>query len=234
MKLEKILQSRVNRRDRGGRPYANFVDTFNDLVDASNAVIDQKKELPHAPLLSRAIVITLVTSIEVYYKDMLDGIFRTCKPSFFKPVLRQLTNEKFDIDDLIQLHEQQIHPLELIASNQSFQNVSVIERVFSKFVGNGFWQRLFGIQVRLKESPDKVYDFKKQQLQSLDRIFKLRHELVHDPGKKYVLSGKTLEDITNSAWMIFGSDIVLSEVIHKNLDDEVANDLLKRSKEQNP
>ncbi|MBB97750.1 MAG: hypothetical protein CML68_24520 [Rhodobacteraceae bacterium] len=93
----------------------------------------------HSKLLERSVVITFVTHVEVYFRDMLDAIFRQCSPNFFVPKLKHIHNIKYDIEDLIEIYKRQIHPLELVSSEVSFQNTDKIEKVFSKFLGKSVW-----------------------------------------------------------------------------------------------
>ena len=68
-------------------------------------------------LLEKQSVITMITASEVYFRDMLDGIFRVCKPEAFRPVLKEIYKSKHDIDDLLDFHVRRVHPLELIVDS---------------------------------------------------------------------------------------------------------------------
>ncbi len=171
--------------------------------------------------MERAIVICTVTAIEVYFRDMLDAVFRFCNPDFFRPKLRQLHPEKYEIDDLLAVYEHRIHPLELVSWGQSFQDTQRIERVFSKFLGRGFWNEVLSMQVRLAEEKDKVASFESSGLESLQRIFGLRHELVHDPAKRSFLTPAIRDDIWQSSFMVFGADIVLMRMLQENVDPDL-------------
>jgi len=83
-------------------------------------------------LLEKQSVITMITAAEVYFRDMLDGIFRVCRPESFRPVLKEIYKSKHDIDDLLDFHVRRVHPLELVADSFNFQNPAVVASVFDK------------------------------------------------------------------------------------------------------
>jgi hypothetical protein len=103
---------RANRASRLARPFENFFQSVSPCIDAADLVLAGSIDARFTPLLERSVVISTVTAIEVYYRDMLDSIFRICKPSFFVPRLRQLHSEKYDITDVIEIYKLGIHPLE--------------------------------------------------------------------------------------------------------------------------
>jgi hypothetical protein len=176
-------------------------------------------------LIERSVVISTVTAIEVYYRDILDFIFRYFTPSFFKPHLKQLYPEKFDISDLLEIYRHEVHPLELVSSAQSFQNTERIDKVFSKFLSRGgLWENVFQLQIRVKDEPTTESSFTPDELVALRRVFDLRHELVHDPARRAFFTEQTVEDLWAAMHMVFGSDIVLAQVIQANRDPALADD----------
>ena len=225
MDFKQILQARANRRTRIERPFANFFETVQQCVAAGELIVSGSLDPKIINLVERSAVISTVTAIEVYYRDILDFIFRYCTPSFFEPHLKQLFLEKLDIVELLDAYRHNVHPLELVSSAQSFQNAERIDKVFSKFLnGQGLWKSVFQLQVRLKDDPDTESSFSHDELVALKRMFDLRHELVHDPAQRAFFSDKTLDDLWAATHLIFGSDIILSQVIQANRDPELDND----------
>lgn len=164
-------------------------------------------------------MITTVTSIEVYYKDMLALIFKSCEPTFFEPHLKHLHSEKFDVADLVDFHKHNVHPLDIVLASQSFQNIERIDRVFSKFLPKGgLWRNVIGMQIRLKDKPEKESTFEESSLTKLKKLFDLRHELVHDPVRRSFFTSDTHDLMYCSAHIVAGTDIVLGQMIAKNLD----------------
>jgi len=217
MDISRILQSRVNRKTRLGKPFSVFRDSFSECHEAANSVVDgSTSKFTH--LLERSVVITMVTAIEVYYKDVLDGIFHICSPDFFEPHLKRIHSTKYDIVDLIKLYKKQIHPLELISANQSFQNVDTINGVFSEFLGGSLWGAVIGMEVRVKEEPEKNGSFSHEDLDALKGLFLLRHELVHNPSKHSFLTQQVIDNAVHASWLVFGSDIVLMKMISDHQD----------------
>ena len=137
--FEEVVSNREIRALRHSRPYRNLRDAVEQCSEAGRDLLENPTDGAHSKLLERSVVITFVTHVEVYFRDMLDAIFRQCSPNFFVPKLKHIHNIKYDIEDLIEIYKRQIHPLELVSSEVSFQNTDKIEKVFSKFLGKSVW-----------------------------------------------------------------------------------------------
>jgi len=225
MDIRQILQSRANRKTRIDRPFSNFFETVQQCTSAGELIVSGSLDPKITGLVERSAVISTVTAIEVYYRGIIDFIFRYCTPAFFEPHLKHLFPEKFEISDLLDAYRHNLHPLELVSAAQSFQNADRIDKTFAKFLNNqGLWKSVFQLQVRLKDKPSTECSFSHEELVALKRIFDLRHELVHDPARRAFFTEKTLEDIWASAHLVFGSDIVLSEAIQANRDPALDNE----------
>lgn len=123
---------------------------------------------------------------------------------------------------MVSVYSHKIHPLELVVSAQSFQNVDRIEKVFSKFIEKGFWSTVLSLQVREKNNPEKIVTWSDEDLSGLKAIFELRHELVHDYARRSFLTEDIIVKLWQSAHMVFGSDIVLSNVFSENRDPTIS------------
>ena len=224
MNVDQILQSRANRKTRLGRPAAIFYETFDQCSKAAEAILENYNSIEFASLIERSIVISTVTAMEVYYRDMLDIIFKYCTPEFLEPKLKNLHQEKYDIADILDIYRHRVHPLELISNSQSFQNIERIEKIFGKFLDRGFWSTVLNQQVRWKDEPEYIVTWTNDDFQGLKSTFSLRHELVHDPARKAFFNEVVYKDIWKSAHMIVGSDVVLSRIITENRDPKFTAD----------
>jgi hypothetical protein len=221
MNFDDFIIAKQNKKERTGKPFKNFNKAIQELI----SVIDYAQNNPDLPisnLLARSIIITSVTAVEVFYKDTLDQIFRMCDPVYFKPFLKEIHKDKYDIDDLIYMYEKQIHPLELISINQSFQNIEVIEVVFSKFLEKKLLKSVLELQIRLPETPENIVTFNDKLIKSMNTLFKLRHELVHSPGANNVYDYEYLFDlITDTQLFVFGTSVIISSHINLHIDKEL-------------
>ncbi|SLN71087.1 hypothetical protein TRL7639_04196 [Falsiruegeria litorea R37] len=152
---------------------------------------------------------------------MLDAVFKQCDPDFFTPKLKHIHNSKYGIEDLIDIYKRRIHPLELVSSDVSFQNVDKVDKVFSKFLGKSIWKAVFDLKVRIKDKPECVVCFEPELLNALERTFSLRHELVHNPRADFKLKENQLKDIRNADGLLFATDIILGNMIAENIDPEL-------------
>ena len=219
MDIKQVLQSRANRRTRSARPFTNFYEQAVQCTEAGKMILAGSVEHKISALIERSIVITLVTAIEVYYRDLLDFVFRYSSPKFFEPHLKVIFQDKFDIVDLLEVYRHQVHPLELVSASQSFQNADRIDKVFSKFLQKGgLWKQVIQLRIRSKSDEGDGEGFTKEDVLGLRRTFALRHELVHDPAKGSFFTEDTLADLHRSISAVFASDVILSNVIEANRD----------------
>jgi len=105
MNPQQILQARANRSSRLARPFENFYQSFTQCLSAGDALLKGGLAPDFVPLLERSVVISGVTAIEVYFRDILDLMFKYCAPDFFAPNLKAIHPEKYDIDDLLEQRE---------------------------------------------------------------------------------------------------------------------------------
>lgn len=225
MNRDQILKTRVNRKTRLARPFDNFYESIQQCITGASALLKGEVAPQFSLLLERSIVITAVTAIEVYYRDMLDAIFRHCTEEFLEPKLKHLHSEKYDIIDILDIYRHRIHPVELITSNQSFQNAERIDKVFSNFTSGNFWKIVLNLHVSLDPDfkPENVHVLKDDDLKGLQNIFKLRHELVHDPARKAFFTYEVLQNLEKSQAMVWVSDLVLVQVIESNKRTDFKN-----------
>lgn len=218
---KKVIQARENRSSRLPNPFANYFASFQQCADAGESVVEGSFPQEFTPLMERSVVISTVTAIEVYYRDVLDGMFRYCSPEFFEPHIAKIHDTKYGIPDLLEMHLHKIHPLELVSSSQSFQSAEKIEKIFSRFLGKGLWASVLDLQVRRKDQPDNVASWCKEDLEGLKATFSLRHELVHDPARKAFLTDEIMGNLWKASHMVFGSDVLLMEMMGKNQDTKL-------------
>lgn len=222
MEIKQVLQSRANRKSRLSRPYMIFFDSFEQCISAANTILDGTCDTKSKPLLERSVVITAVTAIEVFYRDMLDLIFTYCSQSFSEQHLKAIHPDKYDIVEVWEIIQHEIHPLELVSSAQSFQNVEKIEKVFSKLLGKSFWSCILELKVSINLTPNGVeetwneFSWTHNDLSGLKAFFELRHELTHNPARRNFITSDVVDNLGKAASMVFGSDFVLNSLINEN------------------
>ncbi len=227
MDIKQVLQARTNRNSRLSRPFRIFFDTFEQCTSAANSILEGECDPRFSPILERSAVISAVTSIEVFYRDMLDFLFWYCSPLFFEPHLKAIHPEKYDIVQVLEIIQHEIHPLEIVSSSQSFQNVGQIDKVFSLFIGKSIWSSILELQVRVNKTPEKTDEtweevrWSQDDLAGLKSTFDLRHELVHNPARRNFITSEVIDNLWKSAHMLFGSEVILNKVIEGNKDPKL-------------
>ena len=216
MNIEQMLKYRENRDSRlPHRPFVTFFDVFKACEKAASEIIN-KNDVKHQELLERYVVIGTVTAIEVYFKDVLDGIFRLCEPVFYESKIKHIHSNKYDINDLIKIEKNGLSATELVVSSQSFQNAEVIDKVFSKFIDKSFWNTVLEQKIRRESNPESIVGWDSIDFKGLKNTFKTRHELVHDPAKGAFLTAEVHKDLWRAAHMVWGADVILMSIIANN------------------
>lgn len=219
--VKRILQARANRKSRLDGPLVNCVKAILQCADAGELILAKSVDAKVAPLLERSVVISTVTAVEVYFRDILSTVFEVCTPEFFEPHLKQLFPEKLDIAELLELYRHQVNPLELVLAAQSFQNIERIDRVFSKFLsGSTLMKSVVGLRLRVKGDTSEGTDFTNDELLAVSRLFALRHELVHDPSRRSFFIEQTLNDVWCTGGLVARTDVVLMKAIKHGLKPE--------------
>lgn len=236
MDITKITENSKAKKSREAKPLSAFLDLFN----ATNSALEEVSELGASNATKEALlkdhIINTVTAVEVYYRDMLDSVFRLCKPPSFNDNLKKLHDKSYKIDDLIELYVNRVHPLELVVSSLNFQSMQSIEKVFSTLIGKPFFKQAKQMKWRLKEKPENEFEITHENINALQEIFEVRHQLIHNPGKHFTLSEEIVMDKINSILgVIMASDLVLIRFINENIDPEISsNNKIQRAQKDAP
>lgn len=219
--VKKITKNTNARNSRNSRPYAAFNDLFNSTDKALREVLSLNVSKETATTLMNSHVINSVTAVEVYYKDMLDSIFKLCKPSSFEKKMKKLHDKTYNIDDLLDIYVHRIHPLSLIANNLSFQNTYNIEKVFSIIIEEPFFKKIKAGTYRIKENSENEFSLEHKQLELLQELFDMRHELIHNPNTNHSITKDTYFKIQAAQNVVMFSDFVITQYINDNIDPEI-------------
>lgn len=76
----------------------------------------------------------------------------------------------------------------------------------------------------MKDDPTTEISFSRDELLALRRVFDLRHELAHDPARRSFFTEQTMADLWAAVHLVFGSDIVITQVIEANRDPTLGSD----------
>jgi len=219
--IKKITNNTNARNSRSSRPYTAFNDVFNSTDKALKEVLDLNVSKETETTLMNSHVINSVTALEVYYKDILDSIFKLCKPSSFEKKLKKLHDKTYKIDDLLDMYVHRIHPLSLIANNLSFQNTYNIDKVFTIIIEEPFFKKIKAGKYRFKDNPEKEFSLEYKQLELLQELFDMRHELIHNPNANYSINKDIYFKIQAAQNVVMFSDFVLGQYISDNIDPEI-------------
>lgn len=224
MDIEKVKSNNRARKSRDKRPIAAFMELYSATDSALKEVTELGASEATKETLVKSHLINIVTAVEVYYRDMLDSVFSLCKPESFEDKLKKLHDKSYKIDDLLAIYVNRIHPLELVASNLSFQNTGNIEKTFSTLIGKPFFKQAKQLKWRLKEKPEIECKIDHSDIDALQDVFEERHLLIHNPNRSLSVSLDATEGRIDSIFgVVMASDLVLTQFINENIDPEISS-----------
>ncbi|WP_024851266.1 HEPN domain-containing protein [Hydrogenovibrio kuenenii] len=220
--IDKILNDIDAKHSRHYIP----INAFQSLYEKTENAIHELERLSVSSetkdTILKAHVINTVTAVEVYYRTLIDSIFKTCKPESFEKTLSKLHGSSYKIDDLIAMYKNCIHPLELVASNLNFQSVKNIDKYFSILLQNKFLDEIKSLHYRIKDKPATETQITFKEINDLNYIFNLRHQLIHNPNLKISINeDELLEKIDSINGVVMASDLVVRQFVLKNVDPEI-------------
>jgi hypothetical protein len=222
--IDKVKSNNLARESRDRRPINAFMELYSATESALKEVAALGASETTKETLVKSHLINVVTAVEVYFRDMLDSVFRLCNPEAFESKLKKLHDKNYKIDDLLAIYVNQIHPLELVANNLSFQNISNIEKTFSTLTGKPFFKKAKQMKWRLKDKPELECEINHTDIETLQEIFEERHLLIHNPNSDLKASLiSTEERIDSILGVIMASDLVLTQFINENIDPEISS-----------
>ncbi|MBY7962054.1 hypothetical protein KW476_13255 [Vibrio fluvialis] len=218
MDIRKINKNRDARNSRNPRPFATFMDISQATMSAMEEIAPMELSVNTKNTLKNNQIINMVTAVDVYFRDMIDAIFRMCDRDAFNSKLRKLHEKNYKIDEVIAIYENKIHPLELISNSHSFQNTENIDKVFSILLEDRFIPKLLKLKWKMSGSDDiDAHQLYKYDVDNLQELFEIRHFLIHNPHKTESISEEKFEELTNSMYgFIMASDLIFTQFINNN------------------
>lgn len=229
--VPRSIQTRVAHYENAGFLFQDVPSSiltaqgFDSISDGIPKKLDTvKMRIPSKTLIFDGIRQTLIGKLSIM--PMLDSIFRLCKSESFEGKLKKLHDKSYKIDDLLSIHVNRIHPLELVANSLSFQNIANIEYVFSTLTNKPFFKQVKQLRSRVKENPEIEYQIDQSDIEIMQEVFEERHLLIHNPSRSLSKSLASTEERINSILgVVASSDLVLRQFINENIDPEILSNI---------
>ncbi|PTO95124.1 hypothetical protein CWO08_12380 [Vibrio sp. 10N.286.48.B8] len=218
MNINKINKNIAAKNSRNPRPFATFFDISESTSKAMAEVSSLSVSDETLVTLKNNQIINMVTAVEVYFRDILDAIFKMCERESFEGKLKKLHDKNYKIDEVIAIYENKIHPLELISTSLGFQNTDNINKVFSTLLGDRFIPNLLKLKWKLaKDSDEEASKLYMSDVENLQELFDIRHHLIHNPHKMSTIPDEKIEVLFESMYgFILASDFAFTEFINAN------------------
>lgn len=195
---EKITLQRSLRNTRSLSPINNF---FGQLELIENLYFEIEKNIESHKLIQQArrqLVISLVSALEVYFKDLLmqsydSGVFENS-------YLVKVMNRRFLLSDIKNIIDNKFTVGEILASIFTFNNLKSVNKVFSGLIGMNFFKELNDFEFELKspvsDDGGTAHFTEKTTLLTEDRriystlkeLYSLRPFITHDQPEKSSIS----------------------------------------------
>lgn len=173
-------------------------------------------------LFSNLAVTRLVTLIECYYRDSLDAIFRLCKPTAYLPSIDKIIKAKYSAREILELELQGLHFLEIIPQQLSFQSIGQICSVYDHYFEKGFRKEIQENKFRFKNYPEHIMEVTDPTFSTIENLFALRHEIIHNPGMTVQKSKQDVSSYLEHVWnLVFCSDQAIINFMETHIKEEV-------------
>lgn len=218
-------------RERLNQKAAGLVDDYGKWYLESEAacVAILKNECPQkfSRFVERYIVIGTVTAIEVYFRDLVRFMLEFTNKNN-SALINFIHQEKYSASDLLEMQSMDIDPIDVIVSSMSFQNTYQIGRVFSKLIDNDFWN---AVTVSLDHLKPKGQPWPDNKISSLESLFDLRHQLVHEGEAGEIVTEEFLVTLTRIHFITRAAGAVVFDNISKTWEDNF-NQLAREEKKE--
>ena len=169
-------------------------------------------------------VIYSITLFEVYFRDMLAVIFEFCVFESYDFKLDKIHERKYKISEVVRFCSGEIKPLDFVVSSVNFQSWNAVEEVFSSLLNvRSFMDEAKQVKWTVsKEIPPadiEAIQVQDEDFLKLERLFAIRHALIHDPNPNLKLKDdEIIYDLLFAATnVVVCCDICLTSFIERNL-----------------
>jgi hypothetical protein len=115
-----------------------------------------------------------------------------------------------------------LHFLETIPQQLSFQSLNQICFIYDNFFVKGFSEEIQKYEYRFEDLPDHIMRVSPDTLASIEKLFSLRHELIHNPSSNHRSSEDAFMEFFFHVWdFVFCSDKAIMRFVGDHIKDEV-------------
>lgn len=226
---DRLLLQRALRNTRSQSPVENFLkqqELIEDLYFEIEKNIDSEELVQQA---RRQVVISLVSALEVYFKDTLkqsydSGVF---KNSFLLKKIRK----RFYFNDIENIIDNKVSLGELLASVFTFQSLSSVNKVFSQLIGRNMFNQIntFEFELQVEETDGHSHPGQKTTIlnedrkvyRRIDELYSLRPFLTHDQLERSEISEFQIQNFLGaSCLLVVVIDNYLRELIQSLTEEQ--------------
>ncbi len=152
----------------------NFLERLRLIQDVHSKMISLETEDRIANEVRRGCVVSIVTALEVFYKDII--IQR--RGYWDKEGIDFLMKESISLKDAFRIARiDGITEEHVIAMSHNFQNFSIVVLVFSKLLGSDL---IKGLQSWVKENSTEYFYNMPRFHTTMEALLTTRHEIIHE------------------------------------------------------
>jgi hypothetical protein len=193
-KLERQCDYRRSRSSIPWNVYHKKIEYIQNIIEKTKKKIKDKRILEE---IRKQQIVSLVTALEVYLRDMF--IFIIDEKNIKTDKILDSKKENLSLLDVIRYHnllkEKEWKPAELLANKYNFQNLQSIESAYRELLNINVLTELKGYKV--KDKAGKTYKLDKDYNDKIKKILELRHSITHDINFRKKISYDRLVEIFN-------------------------------------
>jgi len=179
--VNSILAQKETSKTRKEEAYLNFFEKFkksHDLIIKIESIVDDTNLVQEA---YKQFIVSLVTAMEIYFKDLLKELFKKCKSDIMyeRCKLIKLGN-KFSFIEIVQFYQNNIDIEDIICEYFNFQNLECIDEVFSCICNFKIFQEIKGKEFILPNRKNMKIFLENDFYKNIAETLEMRHKIIHD------------------------------------------------------
>jgi len=193
-KLERLCEYRRKRSSVPWNFYHKKIYYISDIIEETDKRIKNERTLE---AIREQQVVSLVTALEVYLREMF--IYVIDEKNIKSDRLLDSINKNLSLLEVITLHKKMVikkwKQAELLANEFNFQDLNKVKEAYGKLLHLDLFSQLKKYKKTTKDG--KPHQLDKDFEKKIEKILRLRHDIIHDINFRSKVSYNELIDMYN-------------------------------------
>lgn len=219
--IARAAETKGLRASRKTRPFVTFMDQHQAINELVAYLGDGCPPSVFQTALRSKIVVS-ATSMEVFFHDMFDVVFRTCRPERVSSSLAKLSKMKLSIADVQNMQASEIECFQLVQAEINFQNLDAINVAFREVLGFSLLSEVLKRKLATKGTNPQPFQVRTDHIVHVRQLLEERHRIIHNPHGEASYDAKLVEQLVASLMLfVTGCSLLVEDFIQHNLRVEL-------------